>query len=242
MKIAVIVYGMYREFDIAVKSWKFIGDSDFDFYFSTWSKSIQKCEPLGYDLNEDVTPEMISKHIPNAVIDIVNEDNVEFDFNGLGPGLINSTKMIYHWKNGLKLTKESGKEYDLIVLMRPDSYMILDDDGIKKLKECSLDDRIYGCNFIHITGIKHYFLIDTFFCGTSHNISKLIDILPNKITFNIHTELAKYILSLGFFVDAVSEFNFPVVRPNIRDLEKNEELNVDTIIKHLRLWDENNIK
>ena len=48
-------------------------DSDFDFYFSTWSKSIQKCEPLGYDLNEDVTPEMILKHIPNAVIDIVND-------------------------------------------------------------------------------------------------------------------------------------------------------------------------
>jgi hypothetical protein len=109
MKIAVIVYGMYREFDIAVKSWKFIGDSDFDFYFSTWSKSIQKCEPLGYDLNEDVTSEMISKHIPNAVIDIVNEDNVEFDFNGLGLGLINSTKMIYHWKNGLKLIVSDKK-------------------------------------------------------------------------------------------------------------------------------------
>ena len=65
---------------------------------------------------------------------------------------------------------------------------------------------------------------------------------PRKQQHYVHTELAKYILSLGFFVDAVSEFNFPVVRPNIRDLDKNEELNVDTIIKHLRLWDENNIK
>ena len=242
MKIAVIIYGMYREFDIAVKSWKFLNDSDFDFYFSTWSKSIQKCEPLGYDLNEDVTSKMISKHIPNAVIDVVNEDDVEFDFNGLGPGLINSTKMIYHWKNGLKLIKESGKEYDLIVLMRPDSYMMLNDDGIKKLKECSLDDRIYGCNFIHITGLKHYFLVDTFFCGTFHNISKLIDTLPNKITFNIHTELAKHILSLGLYVDAVSEFNSVVVRPNVREFEKNDVLNLEVLLKCLRIWDKNNIK
>lgn len=242
MKIAVIIYGMYREFDIAVKSWKFLNDSDFDFYFSTWSKSIQKCESLGYDLNEDITSEMISKHIPNAVIDVVNEDNVEFDFNGLGPGLINSTKMIYHWKNGLKLIKESGKEYDLIVLMRPDSYMMLNDDGIKKLKECSLDDRIYGCNFIHITGLKHYFLVDTFFCGTFHNISKLIDTLPNKITFNIHTELAKHILSLGLYVDAVSEFNSVVVRPNVREFEKSDVLNLEVLLKCLRIWDKNNIK
>jgi len=242
MKIAIIVYGMYREFDIAVKSWKFINDPAFDFYFSTWNKSIQKCQPLGYDLNEDIVPEMISKHIPNAVIDIVDENNVEFDFSGLGNGLINSTKMIYHWKNGLKLIKESGKEYDLVVLMRPDSYMMLNDDGIKKLKKCFLDDRIYGCNYIHITGPEHYFLIDTFFCGTFHNISKLIETLPNKITMNIHTELAKHILSLGLYVDAVSEFNSAVVRPNVRDMEKNETLNLDTIIKYLRLWDSNNIK
>jgi hypothetical protein len=242
MKIAVIVYGMYREFDIAVKSWNFIDDSDFDFYFSTWSKSIQKCEPLGYDLNEDITPEMITKHIPNAVIDIVDENNVEFDFNSLGPGLINSTKMIYHWKNGLKLIKESGKEYDLIVLMRPDSYMMLNDGGIKKLKGCNLNDRIYGCNYIHITGIKHYFLIDTFFCGTFYNMSKLIDILPSKITFNIHTELAKYVLSIGLYVDAVSEFGSAVVRPNVRDMEKDEVLNVETIIRYLRLWDNHVIK
>ena len=150
--------------------------------------------------------------------------------------------MIYHWKNGLKLIKESGKEYDLIVLMRPDSYMMLNDDGIKKLKECSLDDRIYGCNFIHITGLKHYFLVDTFFCGTFHNISKLIDTLPNKITFNIHTELAKHILSLGLYVDAVSEFNSVVVRPNVREFEKNDVLNLEVLLKCLRIWDKNNIK
>ena len=63
MKIAVIVYGMYREFDIAVKSWNFIDDSDFDFYFSTWSKSIQKCEPLGYDLNEDINTKFENNNV-----------------------------------------------------------------------------------------------------------------------------------------------------------------------------------
>ena len=48
-------------------------------------------------------------------IDIIDENNVEFDFSGLGNGLINSTKMIYHWKNGLKLIKELGCKLNIIV-------------------------------------------------------------------------------------------------------------------------------
>ena len=43
-------------------------------------------------------------------------------------------------------------------------------------------------------------------------------------------------------MDAVSEFRVEVVRPNVRDMEKDEVLNIDTILKYLRLWERNNIK
>ena len=40
MKVGVMVYGQYRDFEIAVKSWNFL-DNGYDFYFSTWDKSKQ---------------------------------------------------------------------------------------------------------------------------------------------------------------------------------------------------------
>ena len=42
MNLAVLVTGMYREFQISIDSWDFINAFDCDFYFSTWDKSIQK--------------------------------------------------------------------------------------------------------------------------------------------------------------------------------------------------------
>ena len=41
MRIAVFVYGMYREFDRAVPSWNFINDLNCDVYVSSWNHSKQ---------------------------------------------------------------------------------------------------------------------------------------------------------------------------------------------------------
>jgi hypothetical protein len=45
MEVAVMVYGQYRDFEIAVKSWNFL-DSGYDFYFSTWNNSKQYSRKL----------------------------------------------------------------------------------------------------------------------------------------------------------------------------------------------------
>jgi hypothetical protein len=37
--VAIVISGMYREFDRAFKSWKFLEDIEPDFYFSTWDRS-----------------------------------------------------------------------------------------------------------------------------------------------------------------------------------------------------------
>ena len=54
MKTAVLVSGMYREFDIAVKSWNFLKDIDCDIYFSTWEKSVQNSEILNIHIEEHI--------------------------------------------------------------------------------------------------------------------------------------------------------------------------------------------
>jgi hypothetical protein len=101
MKLAVLVYGMYREFDIVVKSWDFLNNIDSDVYFSTWDTSKQKNIRLGITIDEEVTEERIKKHIPNATTSVQSENKFT--------ELSNSQKLMYHWKNCLKMVKLKTK-------------------------------------------------------------------------------------------------------------------------------------
>ena len=78
MKTAVLVSGMCRQFDIAVKSWKFLNDLDCDVYFSTWKKSVQSSKVLNMYIEEDITEDMILEHIPNAKVKIYDVNNFDF--------------------------------------------------------------------------------------------------------------------------------------------------------------------
>ena len=60
--VAIIVYGEYREFEIAQKSWDFLKTMDSDFYFSTWDISNQDETIEKQIISED----MIKKYFPNA--------------------------------------------------------------------------------------------------------------------------------------------------------------------------------
>jgi len=107
MKIAILVYGMYREFDIAVTSWNFLSKFDCEVYFSTWSRSKQKNKKLDIIIDEEVTEKRILDHIKDANVLILDDVFSE---------LTNPEKMIFHWKSGLKMIKKSGffGKYDLI--------------------------------------------------------------------------------------------------------------------------------
>ena len=71
-KMAVLINGEFREFEIAVQSWKFMNEIDCDFYISTWSKCVQKHKKLGINIEEEITEERIRKILPNANILISN--------------------------------------------------------------------------------------------------------------------------------------------------------------------------
>ena len=76
-KIACLVFGIYGDFDTAVKFWDFKDQLDCDFYFSTWDLTYKSNyhSSLKYGTNFDrfVTSNMILDFIPDAVISIQNE-------------------------------------------------------------------------------------------------------------------------------------------------------------------------
>ena len=236
MKTAVLVSGMCRQFDIAVKSWKFLNDLDCDVYFSTWKKSVQSSKVLNMHVEEDITENTILEHIPTAKIKIYDVN--DFDF----PGDISyhNDKHLFLMKSSLNMIKESGVEYDMLIMTRPDNYSFYNytpefysnfvNEGI-----------IYGLTPIYITGKPSkeiYFLVEYFFMGDFKTLFNVIDSLPTTMPGNIHTEFAREILKLDYYVVQLPDLDIKLIRPNVRGL-KPEEINNASVFDKFMDWGQN---
>ncbi len=224
MKLAVLVYGMYREFDIAVKSWDFLKHIDNDVYFSTWNRSAQRNKRLDITVDEEITPSRILNHVPTATV------NVEPDVLSLS----NPQKMIYHWKQCLRMMKESGKKYDLVMLTRPDSFKVIND--YKTIYKYNVPNVLYGLEELSNTETRP-FIQDIFFIGDTQTMSNLIDTISPDI-HSIHNDLAEHIMSLGYNVEKVEEINVTTIRANSRVLSTNELIQSNIFAKTME-WGDN---
>lgn len=224
MKVAVFVYGMYREFDIAVKSWDFLREIDNDVYFSTWNTSIQKNKRLNITIDEEITLSRIAKHIPGATV------NLETDSLPLS----NPQKLVYHWKQCLRMMQESNKEYDIIMLTRPDSFKVIQDS--KSIYKWNATNTLYGLERI-VSSTTGPFIQDVFFAGNTEVISNLIDTIPSDIN-SIHNGLAEHILSLGYEVEEVEGVHIATVRANTRSLS-DSELTLSNVFAKTVEWGDN---
>jgi hypothetical protein len=236
MKTAVLVSGMYREFDIAVKSWKFLNDLDCDVYFSTWKKSVQSSSVLDIHIDEDVTEEMILKHIPNAKIKIYDVNDYDFSDDKE----YHNNKHLFLLKSSLNMIKDSGVEYDMLIMTRPDNYCFYNyssDYYSKFIRE----DAIFGLTPIYVTGkpsLEQYFLLDYFFMGHFKTLYNVIDSLPTNMIGNIHTEFAKSVMKLDYYVVQLPDFDLKLIRPNVRDL-KTEDIRNETVQQKFMEWGQN---
>ena len=113
MKIACLLYGEVREFELAYKSWPFKKWVHIDWYFSFWTNSLQGSTVLGLIEQSDCNLETIKK--------IIDPKSYIFEDRVINPGIIeNAINQFYRLVEGLKLIE--NKYYDLIIVMRPDLY------------------------------------------------------------------------------------------------------------------------
>lgn len=208
-KIAVLVCGQLREFNIGVKSWSCLFDLNCDFYFSTWDKSSQsKIKWLDTFVNDEtyVDKDMITDKIPNASVSVLNED----EYNHIHKV---TDKLFLHWKNALKMCVNSNIEYDVIIVTRPDGFLHLPDlkNYINNLKENEIRNTSFG-------DLSNFFE-DIFFMGKFNTIKTFIEnIKESEITY-IHEDLYKYLISLNFFLNSFPfDLKATEVRPVINEL------------------------
>jgi hypothetical protein len=237
MKAAILVNGECRELPIAIKTWRFLNEIDCDVYVSTWNKSKQVNKNLNIDIEEDITEEYIKQYIPNAKISIKNKNDYDFSSDTF----YHNAKQIFHWKNSLKMMKESGIEYDIILMTRPDNYMFYNFHS-SKFFEFINEQTLYGLLAINVSGPnKQYFVLDYFFCGLNSEITKFIESLPDEMPNNIHTELSLHILSLDMYVHPIQSFDsfdLTLARPTLRGIEN---LTREIVQNKFWEWGQNNL-
>lgn len=197
MKTAVLIFGEFREFEIAQKSWTFLNKIDYDLYISTWNYSYEENELLGIHLREDVTPDRILKYFPNATI------NIEDEFYSISP-----TKMTYHWRKLFNMVTISGKEYNNILLMRPDIvlYNKNDEDFINLI-----NSKIEGPIIYNLSGIVHspspvfLYVQDCLFLGEAKMMKNaLLSFPPPDISYkDIHYHLSKHFINNDIYIESI---------------------------------------
>jgi hypothetical protein len=177
MKAGVIIYGLEGNFDIASKTWSFIENFDSDVVFS---------------IGQGITTEAVIKgKYPNAKF------NRDMTIEGS-----DSERNIRLIKQGYSLLKN---EYDFIILMKINSYIIAD-DGFYFLNNCNESDKIYGYRPIKIIGKQLFFVPDYFFIGSQKNMNVLVSDLPDIVETDINDVIPKTLLKNELYIQDIGPF------------------------------------
>lgn len=173
-RIAILIVGEYRTFNECRKTMAFLDQSDtldfkIDVYFSTWNITTIVNPAVNRMSNREhlLPTRFVSlSEIQNtlnrpATIRIHHLDDRQNN-NGLD--------MIVGWKLGLELVKESGIEYDFMLLLRPDLFF---------QPNCKFNYRLIQNNYDNCLGcLKHNLeskiADDTLFFSTYENIVNIL--------------------------------------------------------------------
>ena len=220
MKIAVLIAGEYREFDLAHKNWKFLTYANVDCYFSTWDVTKETNIPLNIDIEEAVSLSRIEQFIKLKYYNIENQDVLN---------LTHIKKMFYHWDQVIGLMEKSQIDYDIAILIRPDIILDYNDqiDFMSFLKTVK-ENYLYGFIGVNYKVVDH--LQDIIFVSTGNSIKKLKNLPYDELIMfetNGHTWLGKHCLSRYediLNIDPIK--NITVRRSNSRHVSNDEFDNV----------------
>jgi hypothetical protein len=156
----------------------FLNDERVDVYVSTWDRSIVKNERLNLDINDTITEDGVRNDlkIPGATILIEPEECfVSRRYND---------KMIHRWLSGFEMIKNSGIEYNYVLVMRPDLFFNIE-NNISLDNICNVKAGEFHVGWFN--GDKEY-LQDNIFACTYADTEKLFSVLTGDTWTNQNVE------------------------------------------------------
>ena len=212
-KIAVLVCGEYRTFDIAVThSWnQFKNSPNFKIYFSTWDYSYQGNNLLNIHYKENINNDSIKKYFNKDVyVNVMNLQDEMSKFNIVHDMYLShgESALPIHLKKILK--NVDFNEFDYIVLTRPDLF----------ISDINMDlDYHDDIIYTPMGGVSSDIMMDTFFMGKCSTMINFIDtiILNNSLT---HELLKKLDTNKLFKFKEIDLFGVEIIRPNCRNISE----------------------
>jgi hypothetical protein len=193
-KLAILIGGEFREFELAHRSWPFL-TIEHDFFMSTWDTSHEQNTKLGIDLHEVVTTDRILKYIPHAKINI-EPDTMQVN---------NNIKHLYHQKKVFEMADKTGVEYDTAILIRPD-LNIIEKNNFNSFINNINDSSIYGISGIVIKSPPEFIYVNEHILIGKYNLlKKIILSLPefDISKFYIHYHIAKHFVNNDIYIESL---------------------------------------
>lgn len=224
MKCALLISGDYREFELAIQSWEFLGYLDCDVYMSCCKSSVMSHPIYGIFDKGEINLNRIRRIINPRAIFISSEKT----------HIPNVVHMMSHWKNCIQLMINSKEKYDAVIIIRPDLFVELRKDifleEISRLKN----------NIIYIIGhtkknTTTVGLQDQLLIGTQDTMKKLLDIRTEtyKRGVDIHRWLYNEFSAIfDDYVDLSKMLRYCIVRPTVAydDISNFEKVQEKAII------------
>ena len=229
-KVAVLICGQYREFDIAIKSWKFMpGDMQFDLYMSTWDTSYDEA----YD----------TFNTPTSPIEVITAERIQKTtgfknfkiFTEIKGDTV--TRYLFLIKSCINMMKDSGIEYDYVIVIRPDLWVHEYMDIISLFDNPINDDVIYGTSILQHDSVDNPLAMDCIWIGNQKTIIKYLDIPERNYNRGMEHVLGEFYVNQRFdirLIPAIRDgWSLCIVRSNCRDLT---EFTFETLDKKAIEW------
>lgn len=190
MKIALLLFGEIRNFDLAVKSWNLLKYPNIDCFILSQNESIELQKGILVRHIKDIDDEYFSSYFP-SIEEIKLENRDDFRKNNSHNDL---HYMLRDYRNFNKILDNSKKKYDLIFINRLDSIMFI--NNLDEFFKTYDKNNLYLVNNINK---NNPWTRDHFMFG-SYNVVKyfLENLPPGNTIVDSHIDLAKYILQIPY--------------------------------------------
>jgi hypothetical protein len=224
MKVAVLILGEFREFDIAVKSWSFKDFSHIDYQISSWDISNQG------GVKENVTEDSFTKHL-NNVEHIKIWEAKPYHSNDTNIDYLKDTSQAFRFHFMYmyeELILPKNKKYDYIFITRPDLWYDIDSNAlsIPFFKQIE-DGTIYTLGPIKPpTNESQGFVNDILFYGKSKEMIEFLNLVQYQ---PLNHENAAKAIHENFKHKTSKTLSANIVRPNVRNIDDKSKLNIEII-------------
>ena len=234
MKVAVFLYGEYRQFEQSVKLYtKQLSNLSPDYYLATWEDSLEQDSLKTYYVKHKVTEERIKTFLPDAHIKIDVDTSEHF----------NMCRNIYRLLNNCcDLYEKSNTEYDIVIVKRLhciDRFEGAHQHLHPKILETYDYNSIYTIN--GLSDSKSFDFGDLFYYGNPKSIVRFIRAINSRLTEvkkykgNVHKDPDMFLFYSDFSVKKIPvNMNSVVIRPTadfIRVAEEATEINSELFQK-----------